>query len=73
MSGVMTPSAVSITSDGGETSRRRRSWVFSEVSPVRMATCTAAPYATASSGLIDLLGSLPLKKSDTSLTIAGYG
>ncbi|KAJ6635558.1 hypothetical protein Bhyg_14144 [Pseudolycoriella hygida] len=28
-----------------------------------MAACTAAPYATASSGLIDLFNSLPLKKS----------
>jgi hypothetical protein len=30
--GVMTPPAVSIPSERGATSRRRRSWVFSEVS-----------------------------------------
>src|SRR5262245_56106486 len=49
----------------------RRSCVLSEVSPERMAACTAAPYATASSGLMLLLGSLPLKKSDASLTMRG--
>ena len=71
MRAVMTPPAVSIPSERGETSSKSKSCVFSEVSPERMAAWTAAPYATASSGLIDLLGSLPLKKSDTSLTMRG--
>ena len=34
---------------------------------MRMAAWTAAPYATASSGLIDLLGSLPLKEVEDKL------
>ena len=37
MSLVMTPPAVSIPVERGATSRRRRSWVFSDVSPVRIA------------------------------------
>ena len=61
MRAVKTPPAVSIPIDSGATSRRSRSCVFSDVSPVRMAAWTAAPYATASSGLIERLGSLPLK------------
>src|ERR1700676_1772453 len=71
MSAVMTPPAVSIPRDKGAISRRRRSCVFSDVSPERMAAWTAAPYVTASSGLMLLWDSLPLKKSDTSLTIRG--
>lgn len=45
MSLVMTPPAVSVSIpiESGATSRRRRSCVFSEVSPVRMAAWTAAP------------------------------
>merc|ERR1712072_1600721 len=60
MSLVMTPPTVSIPSDRGVTSRRRRS---EPPSPERMPAWTAAPYATASSGLIPRFGSLPLKKS----------
>ena len=45
--------------------------VFSEASPVRIAARTMAPQATASSTLMDSLRSLPLKKSDPSLTIRG--
>ena len=67
MGAVIPPPAVSIPRKRGATSRRSRSWVFSEVSPLRMAAWTAAPYATASLGLIDVLGSLQLKESDTSL------
>lgn len=36
-----------------------------------LSTCTAAPYATASSGLIDLHNSLPLKKSINSCCTLG--
>mmetsp|Transcript_21299 Transcript_21299/g.54241 ORF Transcript_21299/g.54241 Transcript_21299/m.54241 type:complete len:231 (-) Transcript_21299:417-1109(-) len=36
-----------------------------------MAACTAAPYATASSGLIERDGSLPLKKSESSCCTLG--
>jgi molecular chaperone DnaK (HSP70) len=55
--------AVSKPIDNGVTSRRRRSCTCDEPSPVRIAACTAAPKATASSGLMDLFGSLPLKNS----------
>merc|ERR1712018_957161 len=44
----ITPPAVSMPRERGATSRRRRSETASEVSPTRMAACTAAPYATAS-------------------------
>ncbi|RNA39293.1 hypothetical protein BpHYR1_005078 [Brachionus plicatilis] len=60
---VMTPPAVSMPSDSGATSSNSKSCTASDLSPVRMAAWTAAPYATASSGLIDLFSSLPLKKS----------
>mmetsp|Transcript_21739 Transcript_21739/g.52323 ORF Transcript_21739/g.52323 Transcript_21739/m.52323 type:complete len:253 (-) Transcript_21739:930-1688(-) len=63
MSLVSTPPTVSIPSVSGVTSRSRRSAVSLPPSPERMPPCTAAPYATASSGLMPLLGSLPLKKS----------
>jgi hypothetical protein len=43
MSEVMTPPAVSIPSDRGATSSKRRSLTSSEVSPIRMAAWTAAP------------------------------
>mmetsp|Transcript_8158 Transcript_8158/g.14700 ORF Transcript_8158/g.14700 Transcript_8158/m.14700 type:complete len:240 (+) Transcript_8158:790-1509(+) len=62
MSTVMTPPAVSRPRDRGVTSSNSRSCTFSEVSPDRMAAWTAAPYATASSGLMDLHSSFPLKK-----------
>jgi len=57
----MTPPTVSMPWLSGVTSRRRRSWVAPESSPERMPTWTAAPYATASSGLMPRDGSLPPK------------
>merc|ERR1712002_1009661 len=68
---VITPPAVSIPRERGATSRMRRSETASLVSPVRMAAWTAAPYATASSGLMERLSSLPLKKSWRSFWIFG--
>ena len=50
---------------------RRRSRVFSEVSPKKMAALIATPCATASSVSMLLLGSLLLTKSDMSLIIWG--
>ncbi|CAH1643982.1 unnamed protein product [Spodoptera littoralis] len=38
------------------------SWIFESCSPLRMAAWTAAPYATASSGLMDRFSFLPQKK-----------
>lgn len=63
MRAVMTPPAVSIPSESGATSRRSTSFVASEASPLRIPPWTAAPYATASSGLIDLFSSFPPKNS----------
>ena len=40
---VKTPPAVSIPVERGATSSRSRSWVFSDVSPDRIAAWTAAP------------------------------
>lgn len=60
---VMTPPAVSIPRDSGVTSISRTSWIRVSLDPLRMAAWTAAPYATASSGLIDKLSVLPLKNS----------
>ena len=62
MSVVITPPAVSRPSESGVTSSSSRSESFSDESaPDRMAACTVAPKATASSGLMLLHGSLPLK------------
>jgi hypothetical protein len=63
ISTVMTPPAVSIPNDNGATSNKSKSFTYSFPYPVRMAAYTAAPKATASSGLMDLLSSFPLKKS----------
>merc|ERR1712137_364701 len=41
------------------------------LTPERIAAWTAAPYATASSGLMPLLSSLPLKKSESSFWTRG--
>merc|ERR1711871_1592586 len=61
---VITPPAVSIPKDKGVTSSNNKSFnLDDESSPDRIAACTVAPNATASSGLIDLFNSLPLKKS----------
>mmetsp|Transcript_50950 Transcript_50950/g.110667 ORF Transcript_50950/g.110667 Transcript_50950/m.110667 type:complete len:232 (-) Transcript_50950:615-1310(-) len=63
---VMTSPAVSRPRESGVTSRSSRSSVLAEPVPERIAACTAAPYATASSGLMEREGSLPLKKSERS-------
>mmetsp|Transcript_5511 Transcript_5511/g.14386 ORF Transcript_5511/g.14386 Transcript_5511/m.14386 type:complete len:454 (-) Transcript_5511:612-1973(-) len=63
MSLSITPPVVSSPRVSGAMSRRSRSEVVWSRMPPRIAPCTAAPYATASSGLMPLLGSLPLKKS----------
>jgi len=53
-------------SERGAISMSRSSLTYLLPSPVRMAAYTAAPYATASSGLIDLFNSFPSKKSFSS-------
>ena len=63
---VITPPAVSIPSDRGATSRSSSSLVLLLPCPVRIDACTAAPYATASSGFSDLLSCLPLKYEESS-------
>ena len=68
---VMTPPTVSKPMDNGVTSNNKRSWTFSLPSPDKMAAWTAAPYATASSGLMDLHNSLPLKKSESNCCTFG--
>mmetsp|Transcript_24690 Transcript_24690/g.49102 ORF Transcript_24690/g.49102 Transcript_24690/m.49102 type:complete len:233 (-) Transcript_24690:1042-1740(-) len=68
---VMTPPAVSIPRDRGATSRSSTSLVASEASPERIPAWTAAPYATASSGLMPLLSSLPPKYSERRLWTLG--
>ena len=55
ITGVITPPIVSIPKVRGVTSKRR----ISVTSPDKTAPWTAAPTATASSGLISFLGSLP--------------
>ena len=50
----MTPPTVSRPSDSGVTSSSSKSWTFFVTLPDKMAAWTAAPYATASSGLMDL-------------------
>ncbi len=64
MSLVMTPPSVSIPSDRGVTSRRSTSLT----SPPKTPACTAAPIATASSGLTSFLGSFPKNSPTTSCT-----
>ena len=61
MSLVKTPPVVSIPRVSGQTSIR--TMPLRPSSPLRMPAWMAAPYATASSGLMPLDGSLPLKKS----------
>ena len=62
---VIIPPAVSIPSERGATSTKISFSIFSSLTSVNTAAWTAAPYATASSGFIDLFGSFPLKKSWT--------
>ena len=55
ITGVITPPIVSIPRVSGVTSKSK----ISVTSPDKTAPCTAAPTATASSGLISFLGSFP--------------
>ena len=48
----------SLDTDGERGNVEQKAWVFSDVSPLRIAAWTAAPKATASSELIDLFGSV---------------
>mmetsp|Transcript_35191 Transcript_35191/g.82857 ORF Transcript_35191/g.82857 Transcript_35191/m.82857 type:complete len:201 (-) Transcript_35191:817-1419(-) len=68
---VNTPPSVSMPSVSGVTSSRSRSCVSCPPSPDRIPPCTAAPYATASSGLMPLLSSLPSKNSWSNSWILG--
>mmetsp|Transcript_18895 Transcript_18895/g.49187 ORF Transcript_18895/g.49187 Transcript_18895/m.49187 type:complete len:552 (-) Transcript_18895:17-1672(-) len=68
---AITPPCISMPSESGTTSRSNMSSVVLDFSPESSDACTAAPYATASSGLIDLLSSLPSKKSCRSDWILG--
>ncbi|KAF9810870.1 hypothetical protein SFRURICE_005296, partial [Spodoptera frugiperda] len=68
---VITPPAVSIPSDRGATSTNSTSWILECCSPLSIAACTAAPYATASSGLMDRFSCLPQKKFCNMLWILG--
>mmetsp|Transcript_31021 Transcript_31021/g.90748 ORF Transcript_31021/g.90748 Transcript_31021/m.90748 type:complete len:302 (-) Transcript_31021:81-986(-) len=61
---VMTPPTVSMPCDSGVTSKSRISLVASPPSPDRIPPWTAAPNATASSGLMPLEASLPPKYSE---------
>mmetsp|Transcript_27878 Transcript_27878/g.82008 ORF Transcript_27878/g.82008 Transcript_27878/m.82008 type:complete len:467 (-) Transcript_27878:734-2134(-) len=71
MRDVMSPPAVSMPSESGATSSSSRSFVSSDALPERTPPCTAAPYATDSSGLMPLFGSLPLKYSVSSCCTFG--
>lgn len=62
---VMTPPRVSIPRERGVTSNKTMSLMF----PDKTAPWTAAPMATASSGLTDLLGVLPKKFLTKSCTL----
>ena len=64
MSLVMTPPSVSRPRDRGVTS----SSTMSDTSPPSTPACTAAPSATTSSGLTDMLGSLPVSSLTRSRT-----
>mmetsp|Transcript_13532 Transcript_13532/g.15948 ORF Transcript_13532/g.15948 Transcript_13532/m.15948 type:complete len:293 (-) Transcript_13532:962-1840(-) len=68
---VMTPPTVSIPCESGVTSNNRIELRPSSSSPDRIPPWTAAPYATASSGLIPFEGSLPPKYSEIRLCTLG--
>ena len=68
---VITPPAVSKPILNGATSNNNKSLRASSWFPLKIEAWTAAPYATASSGLIDLHNSLPLKNSDISFCTLG--
>mmetsp|Transcript_8027 Transcript_8027/g.19695 ORF Transcript_8027/g.19695 Transcript_8027/m.19695 type:complete len:243 (-) Transcript_8027:573-1301(-) len=67
--------SVSIPSDRGVTSSSSNSWLLASppppITPDRMADCTAAPYATASSGLMEEQSCLPPKKDESISLILG--
>ena len=67
----MTPPTVSIPKVNGVASMMTKDSVSSEVSPQMIPPWTAAPKATASSGLIPVFGSFPLKNSLTNYLIFG--
>jgi len=67
----ITPPTVSIPKVSGVASIITISLVASEVSPQIIPPYTAAPNATASSGLIPVFGSFPLKKSLTNYLTFG--
>ncbi|TYZ61875.1 hypothetical protein PybrP1_008955 [[Pythium] brassicae (nom. inval.)] len=67
----MTLPTVSIPSDSGVTSTSSSEFVASLRMPDRIAPCTAAPYATASSGLIDFDSSLPLNRPESMVCTLG--
>ena len=67
----MTPPAVSKPKLNGVTSKSRSSSSLSSVFPPKIDAWTAAPYATASSGLILLQSSFPLKNSEINLCTLG--
>mmetsp|Transcript_11627 Transcript_11627/g.29822 ORF Transcript_11627/g.29822 Transcript_11627/m.29822 type:complete len:349 (+) Transcript_11627:402-1448(+) len=71
MSFAITPPTVSMPSVSGATSSKMTPLTSSPPSPDRMPPCTAAPYATASSGLTPWLGSLPSKNSFNSCCTFG--
>ncbi|PRD30771.1 UNVERIFIED_CONTAM: hypothetical protein NCL1_25389 [Trichonephila clavipes] len=62
---VITPPAVSMPKERGATSTKSTSLIFSSLLPVKTTACTAAPHAIASSGLIDMHSSSPLKNKST--------
>ena len=68
---VMAPPAVSMPNESGATSINKIDCICLLRSPLNMAACTAAPYATASSGLMLLFSSLPLKKFSSNRWILG--
>lgn len=67
----MTPPTVSIPKERGVASIMTSPSVSSDCSPQIIPPYTAAPKAKASSGLIPVFGSFPLKKSFTSCLILG--
>mmetsp|Transcript_9083 Transcript_9083/g.24163 ORF Transcript_9083/g.24163 Transcript_9083/m.24163 type:complete len:258 (-) Transcript_9083:584-1357(-) len=71
MIAAITPPVVSIPSVSGDTSSSSSSSIFLSRSPERTPACTAAPYATASSGLIVEQSSLPSKNSESNARILG--
>mmetsp|Transcript_11027 Transcript_11027/g.23200 ORF Transcript_11027/g.23200 Transcript_11027/m.23200 type:complete len:231 (-) Transcript_11027:1170-1862(-) len=63
--------SVSMPNDNGVTSMSNNSVELDNLTPERIAPWTAAPYATASSGLMDLQRFFPPKNSDNCCWICG--